>query len=63
MSDTQRAAEKFDLLLLEAIEKGQEGDYALCAAIVEAFRVHKGDDKAQAVRRVLWSMIQEPKHE
>lgn len=63
MSDTKRAVEKFDLLLLEAIENGQEGDYALCSAIVEAFRVHKGDDKAKAVRRVLWSMIRESKHE
>lgn len=58
---TREAAEKFDEILLDAIEQGQQGNYGLCTAIVEAFRQHKGEEKAQAVRRVLWQMIQEEK--
>ena len=61
MSDKQRAAFDFSEILLRAIEKGSEGDYNLCAAIVEAFRRSKGDEAAQKVRKILWSMIQESK--
>lgn len=61
LMDKKRAAHEFNEILLQAIEKGCAGDYNLCAAIVEAFRRHKGDDSANKMRRVLWEMIQEHK--
>jgi hypothetical protein len=59
--DKKRPAREFCELLLDAIESGKEGDFELCAAIVAAVRQHRGDEKAAAVRRVLWQMIQEAK--
>jgi hypothetical protein len=61
MRDKHQAAHEFNEILMQAIEKGCAGDYNLCAAIVEAFRQHKGDESARKVRRVLWEMIQEHK--
>ncbi len=57
---TKAAVELYEILL-DAIESGAKGDYALCTAIVDAFRETKGEDAAKKCRRVLWEMIQEEK--
>lgn len=61
MSDKQRAVDEFDEYLLDAIDKARAGDYSRCVTIVEAFRRVKGDEGAQAARRMLWRMIKESK--
>lgn len=57
MNDKEKAVREFIEILLEAIEDGKHGNYEMCAAIVESFRIHKGEEKANDVRQALWEMI------
>lgn len=59
MTEQEANDEWFGILLLQVIERAQNGDYSGCAKIVEAFRKCLGEDAAKKVRRVLWTMIKE----